>query len=69
MQNQYLQNRATLVQTLSKPKEKLHELIDFLNSKNTQSPTHQTTNSGTKGLVYSCYVDLFAGNFQNMKTN
>lgn len=49
-------------------KHKLHELIDFLNSKKhsiTYSPDDKLWYK--KGLVYSCYVDLFAGNFQNMK--
>ena len=69
MKNQYLQKIEQLWYKLyPNQKEKLHELIDFLNSKKhsiTYSPDDKLWYK--KGLVYSCYVDLFAGNFQNMK--
>jgi maltose alpha-D-glucosyltransferase/alpha-amylase len=69
MQNPNLQKIEQLWYKLyPNQNNKLHELIDFLNSKKhsiTYSPDDKLWYK--KGLVYSCYVDLFAGNFQNMK--
>ena len=69
MQNPNLQKIEQLWYKLyPNQKHKLHKLIDFLNSKKdsiTYAPDDKLWYK--KGLVYSCYVDLFAGNFQNMK--